>query len=75
MECVLKLSDGVGVLKAAVQSYSNIPPNKQKLTLQTRTNNDTTNAVFRDKDTLAACGITDHSTVILRIKERGGKKK
>ena len=76
MTCTLRLGESIAALKAAVFATCKIPANKQKLT-SAKDGDEASGGgtVLRDKDTLAACNIGDNDLVILRIKERGGKKK
>jgi len=63
----LSLTDPVSVLKTKINEVIGLAPGKQKLSRD--------GLFFKDQNTLAYYNIGDGSTVLLSLKERGGRKK
>lgn len=63
----LPYTDTLSVVKAKIHELTNMPPGKQKLQYE---------GIFvKDSNTLAFYNIPNGSTIVLGLKERGGRKK
>ena len=63
----LPYTDSLSVVKAKIHELTNMPPGKQKLQYE---------GIFvKDSNTLAFYNIPNGSSIILGLKERGGRKK
>lgn len=63
----LPLTDTVSVLKAKLHEELGMPPGKQKLQYE--------GMFVKDSNTLAFYNLGPNSTIVLQVKERGGRKK
>uniref|UniRef100_H2YW43 Splicing factor 3A subunit 1 n=1 Tax=Ciona savignyi TaxID=51511 RepID=H2YW43_CIOSA len=63
----LPLTDEVSVIKAKIHEATGMPSGKQKLQLD--------GLFIKDSNSLAFYNMTSGSTVVLQVKERGGRKK
>ncbi|KAL1475720.1 hypothetical protein MTO96_037075 [Rhipicephalus appendiculatus] len=63
----LPLTDTVSVLKAKLHEELGMPPGKQKLQYE--------GMFVKDSNTLAYYNLGPNSTIVLQVKERGGRKK
>ena len=63
----LPVTDEVSVVKALIKEETRVPVGKQKLQVD--------GSFVKDKNTLASYNLTEGCTLVLQVKQRGGRRK